>query len=232
MLCYFCRSEGFLGLGVCAPCHSRILRTCRFEGCGRCGKSGCVGQCGRLRGFMCVRAPFRLDAPLASLLTDAKDNDAPHAQSAFESLFAESCTREIDALVRTWGVTHISFCALRLARILKGGWHPIQVLASSSEKAVGPQSVRILDPCLSFQFRQATTPSHRRDARLRRRETSADLQTAVRAEPGSERRLLVLDDVLTSGESAFRSCAALTRKWGPFDRFLLFSILRTPRKDA
>ena len=165
--------------------------------------------------------------PLSTLLLQAKNDQCAQGQQAFRHLFFLRVQRALRGLILRHGVEHVVLAPLRVARLFTLDWHPHGLFLEALEglRAQG-YAFEIDLPLKATWVRQAS-----RDASTRRKEAlrlfhqPPCFPSLVRSKGG----VLVVDDVLTSGQTALASMKIARRTSGnPQGPFHLFALLRTP----
>jgi predicted amidophosphoribosyltransferase len=149
------------------------------------------------------------------------------ARKAFNHLFSVRIERALADLAHRNRVRKVVLAPLRIARLLSLDWHPhVTFLAAVRRLHARGFSMEVEVPWRLLGSRQAA-----RAAEERRREVAlweADGPNAG-LELSKEGAILVIDDVLTSGQTALRLATHLRRRAEHAGApIIYFSLLRTP----
>lgn|GEM_PF-6495462 len=166
-----------------------------------------------------MTSAFAYIQPLSLLLREAKGRQQPAAMAAFEDLLFVRCAARLAGLKRAHGVREedILLAPLRLQRAVRAEWHPSDLLLRASG-AKGKMAWK-----WKWQT-QSSTP-----ALERRRRVQASVGDTLPVDAPKRRSILVIDDVLTSGETALKVLReARARPECRQAQFHLFTLLRAP----
>lgn len=224
-----------------------------FEGCARCGLKACSGACGELALFQSVSCLFGYARPLSTLLLQAKNDQSQEGQRAFRDLFFVRLQRSLGQLVVRHRVERVVLAPLRWSRLLALHWHPHELFVEVLEglRAQGFE-FEMEVPVKVWWGRQAARAASERRAEVRQLNLAqgalgSPCETGVLPLPSGlphpsrffrlprvprvPESVLIVDDVLTSGQTALRLALqrkALCAPGVPPGPFHLFSLLRTP----
>jgi predicted amidophosphoribosyltransferase len=187
------------GKQVCAACTS-ALRRVAGPTCARCGAPTAwpVGRCvecaGRRLAFVRARAAVEYDAPVRRIAGAWKER-------GLRRLAAWAAALVVDALERP-GVDCLTFVPADPDRRLRRGHHPAEALARelAREWSLG------LEPLL---VRTRGSPRQRQLTRAERRDNVA---TAFAAARGVPPRVVLVDDVYTTGATANAAASSLRKR--------------------
>jgi len=160
-------------------------------------------------------------------LLEAKNDQCAAGGLAFEHLFGVRIQKALANLIERHGVEHVVLAPLRFTRLLAFDWHPHVVFLEALERLRAAGLTFSLEIPLRWHWMRqasvATDVRRRRTRLLERKRVSASKGETAR--PGA---VLVIDDVLTSGQTAMRLAARL-KKQAPFQGrpLYLFTLFRT-----
>jgi predicted amidophosphoribosyltransferase len=198
-------------------------------GCARCGNLSCSG-CEAISEFSQVKSLYLYQDLFANILIHSKENDNINTQKVFEELFFIPLKNSIINFISKEGIDCIVISPLRKERILKSSWHPNlffeKVILHLMEKEFKEkQELHIFYPHYTKPKRkQSLIPSN-----IRKEKTVIETELLYLNKFVYENKnILLLDDVLTSGESAIL-CRQLSAEKFPHAKWNLLTILRAPQ---
>jgi len=186
------------GRQVCTACTS-ALRRVAAPACARCGAPTAwpVGRCvecaGRRLAFARARAAVEYDAPVRGIVGAWKER-------GLRRLAAWAAAVVVDALERP-GVDCLTFVPADRDRRLSRGHHPAEALA----RELATRWTLGLEPLL---VRARGSPKQRELTRTERRRNVATAFVATRGTPS---RVMLVDDVYTTGATANAAASALRK---------------------
>lgn len=218
--CYLCKfkiNDHYFFL--CKRCHFRLSKL-NWIFCARCGTEDCYG-CEKLKEFENVFSIMSYSSGIPEILVLAKDNNDYNAQLLFYNMFFILTKNYFKELLNKNDYDYIVFPALRRERVLNSNWHPLvffeEILQSVKMEAILPQNnFTILRPLLlKKSIRQALVPSKMRSEKpVYFKEQKIFFQNSEQMEDGFKKakRILLVDDVLTSGETSINIKKLLEEK--------------------
>lgn len=232
MICQLCETPSTRL--ACDTCRKRILKH-RWHGCARCGRLACDG-CSHLRSFSRVRSLYTLQNVFAKWVSSAKDANQDWSIQLFEDVFIEPFKEIVYQTTVSLSVDYIVLAPFRISRLVDKPWHPILCLFDKM--------------CLDERFQKTIAGiyigTHRENFKMAHLKTSTrNNETLTQGFPSlvwdtvkfQERRvanrILIIDDVLTSGTTAKRCQTAQF----PFEHhektdWLLQTLFRTPQSTS
>ncbi|APJ02785.1 hypothetical protein [Silvanigrella aquatica] len=210
MRCYLCVSESKLNdLIFCHNCEKK-LQNILWISCARCGKDSCYG-CEELNEFRKVFSLITYSYGIPEILVLAKDYQDYNAQLLFKEMFFNRTKNYLKQLIIHEQYNCILISPLRKERIMSSNWHPFiffEKILNDLKKELAERQIffQILTPLLKKKsHRQAMTPSHKRNENSGNKENlEIFFSTADQKKISTEifHRVLLIDDVLTSGQTA------------------------------
>lgn len=232
MICQLCESTSMRL--VCEKCRSKILKH-RWHGCARCGRASCDG-CAHLQNFSRVRSLYTLQNIFAKWVSSAKDANQDWSIQLFDEVFMEPFKETIYQTTVSLSVDFIVLAPFRISRLVDKPWHPVLSLFDKM--------------CLDERFQKTVAGiyigTHRENFKMAHLKTSTrnneTLTQGFRSlvwdavkfrEQLVANRILIVDDVLTSGTTAKRCQSAQL----PFELhtktdWLLQTLFRTPQSNS
>ncbi|MES2614041.1 MAG: phosphoribosyltransferase [Bdellovibrionota bacterium] len=234
--CYLCLQETkYKDALLCTNCYCKI-QDYQFLACARCGNLSCSG-CDELIEFTKVTSLYLYKDTLAHILILAKEDNNINAQKLFTELFFVPVKNSILKLMQSKNYAFIVLSPLRKDRIFHGAWHPNvfydEVLNYIYEYELPEiQKPQILYPHYSHKKKkQSLIPVAKREKQ--QKDTNFELIypkiiQLPQYEKEEEKKVLLLDDVLTSGETSLL-CKRLSQYQISPAVWDLFTIFRAPR---
>lgn len=232
MICQICENKS--EFSICLKCKGELLKH-RWLGCARCGRIACEG-CSHLPSFSRVRSSFVLQSLFAKWLSTAKDANDDWAITTFEQTFLANFCETICRVVVTYDIDYLVLMPFRLNRLVTKPWHPNLALFDRfcSDEILRRHLVGIFMGTHSEDQKIA----HVASATRTENENQNAFPYLVWDGPSvtklnEARRVLIIDDVLTSGTSALRCQKSnLPFTISPSTDWLLHTIFRTPRSNT
>lgn len=200
--CVLCGAGGDEGLEICSGCAAELMRItqpCRLCGLPLKGHEG--GLCGECLQhpppLEASRIPFRYAAPLDRLLLDLKFNARLARAPLLASLWLQGVETTSPLPERIIPVP------LHPSRLRERGYNQSRELARHVGHALG---IAVDERCC--RRLRATEAQSRLDARARRRNLRGAFELVGEVKG---RRLAILDDVVTTGATAFELARQLKR---------------------
>jgi len=234
--CYLCVSEKTENnCFVCLSCFAR-LQSLRWEGCSRCGLRHCQ-NCSGLKTFSKIESLYSYQAPFSTILDLAKSKYDQNAQKAFFDLFFVPTKRFFIKLFQEKQYSHVILSPLRKERLFFSSWHTNvfyeQLLLQLKEELQWDHVNLISLHFLSQRQKQALIPSSERKKfdGLSGKNKIYISHLKKYDQDINHQNILLLDDVLTTGQTAFlcqQSCQPHFQNcsWD------LFTLFRTPQKGV
>jgi predicted amidophosphoribosyltransferase len=227
-VCYLCHCCIEKSHFICQKCSSYFL-SYRYEQCARCGQEDCSLMCENLIEFTNVWSLFKYQKELADILTLSKDNDNINAQRLLKEILGKPVSTFLLEKIQEHQYTDIVFSPLRRERIFYGPWHSHLFLDNI---------LKFLKNNYNFTFclhHPHFLNTRKRQARLEKSERfPAEIQLEkiffvnqdILLETTQKKRILLLDDVLTTGNTA-QSTYYFLQEHTAFECFDLFTIFRS-----
>jgi predicted amidophosphoribosyltransferase len=234
--CYLCLHETkFPDALLCTNCFCH-LQNYQWTSCARCGDFSCAG-CQQLSDFTKITSAYAYQDALAHILTLAKADNNLNVQKLFSELFFIPIKNSLRTMLLEEKYDFIMLAPLRKERVFHGSWHPNvfyeEVLSYLyTHELQAEVKAEILYPHFSTKKKkQAFVPSSTREIQ---KNTDLSLILTIprenchSRESGNPGKILLLDDVLTSGKTSLL-CQSLCQTQLGGCRWDLFTIFRTPR---
>lgn len=206
------------------------MQELRWTDCPRCGVKQCEG-CSELSQFERVEAAYTYRDPLAEILIQAKDKLNISAQKLFFDVFFIPIKQILVPLIHQKRYTHVIFSPLRKERILFSSWHSHflyeELFNSILKQKLLFSPPKILMPSFTHKRpKQATIPTERRQRPIK--QSSPLFFHNQKPELTPDSRVLLLDDVLTTGQTALFCKESCDEMFTPCS-WDFFALLRAPR---
>lgn len=217
LACLLCADKHGWDTAICPTC-TRALQRYTFLGCPRCGRDSCSG-CAKLHDFRKVESLFQLHKANANLLVDAKDRQADTAIQILKAVFLPPFVKRCEQIIASYDIKIVIFSPLRVTRFFTGGWHlMLELYAYLDERT----EARCIFP-LSLHQRQSLIARHAR-GRVQGNE-NYHLDTQI-PEIMASQNVLVVDDVLTTGDTASKTRESFEQCF-PDSSWIFLSAFRT-----
>jgi ComF family protein len=186
------------GEQVCAGC-TAALRRIVPPACGRCGAPAswpvrrCAECAGRRLAFACARAAVEYDPPVRRLVGAWKERGLRRLARWASAVVADSLEPPVASC--------LTFVPADADRRLRRGHHPAEALARELARTWGIG----VEP---FLVRVRGSPRQRELTRIERRSNVATAFAAARPSPA---RIVLVDDVYTTGATANAAASALRK---------------------
>ena len=230
--CYLCISKMNSQLGfLCEKCRVRLNKLI-WVNCARCGKDECYG-CEQLNAFENVFSIMPYSSGIPEILVLAKDKNDYNAQLLFYNMFFDITKNYVKEILRKESYEYIVLPILRRERILNSYWHPLiffeEIFQNIKMELINKQNnINILRPMLiNKSLRQAMIPSKKRlEYSMKSKNQKVYFKRSENEKVDNDKvnKILLVDDVLTTGETAMRTKKMIEgsvncEKWGLFTLF-------------
>jgi predicted amidophosphoribosyltransferase len=231
---------------VCENCRA-AFKLQDFEGCVRCGKRNCIGAaCGKLQIFAGVETLVSYVEPYTSLIQFAKIEQRVWAQNALRDLFSEKIVDRLSEIIVKHQITHCHLVPISVWRIFSLKWHTNQLFLLAFAKMNQRKlcTVPELKCEISFSiFKSSSRSAFSRGEAIKNKPTCEHLSAQGQnvsvestAHLNVARRVLILDDVLTSGGTVLAFVEKLKKDLDaqvPIgSEFFLLTLMRSPMKSV
>lgn len=211
--CYLCMSKiNFRFDFLCENCYIR-LKTLYWINCARCGIEGCYG-CEHLNEFENVFSIMSYSSGIPEILVLAKDRNDYNAQLLFYNMFFVIVKNYLKEFLSKKSYDYIVLPALRRERVLNSNWHPLvffdDVLKRIKMESINKQNnFNILRPILlKKSLKQAMIPPKKRfyySKYFKEQKIFFQRLKNEKTKSSNLHRILIIDDVLTTGETALNT---------------------------
>lgn len=231
--CYICLGETkYQDALLCTNCFCQIQDE-QWLSCARCGSLSCAG-CDKLAEFTKVTSAYFYKNTIANILILSKEDNNKNAQKVFEELFFVPIKNILFEMIVRECYSYIMVSPLRKDRVFYGAWHPnlfydevLQYLYLNELKT--HNKPQILYPYFTHnKKKQSLIPSKKRE-KNEKQNIQLNLSFENLNEADEKRKILLLDDVLTTGKTA-QTCKKLCDTYFLDFDWHLFTILRAPQK--
>lgn len=236
--CFLCfvtnhKQKGF----VCDKCLVSLEQLkCYF--CLRCGKKNCLG-CHKISEFQSLYSLYSYSSGLAEILLLAKEQNNFVYRKLFYDLFFASCKKYLTTLFFKEKYHHVILPILKKERILYSSWHPaeffydvfVNILKNLDEE--NKKTILLQPRFIKKLKKQSLLPKKSRNetsitAQLKK--NMLDTQFLQNVEIFAGKKILILDDVLTTGQTAIMMKKNLEMFFIDCE-WHFFSLLRSPQKE-
>lgn len=229
--CYLClQKTKYNDALLCTNCYC-LLQNYQWLTCARCGNRNCAG-CNALSDFSKVTSLYSYKDTLAHILILAKEDNNISAQKVFNELFFVPVKNHLLKILSQENYHFIIIAPLRKDRIFHGAWHPNIFYDEVLQYIYRHELTECIKPQILFPHysskkkKQSLLPIERRKTKNLNLEL---IYNNVEFKEESDSKVLLLDDVLTTGESSLL-CKSLSSKIFPLAKeWDLFTILRAPQ---
>lgn len=220
--CSLCFVAVPIGSRCCFKCRVRLVAEVRWEGCARCGKRNCRGSCGCLRALSELRCAFKYAGLPARLVVAAKLHGSREARRLLEDCFVRRATEALVWRLQENPPGEVVLAPLAARRWLSREWHPLESvqlgLIEATRSGRIPQGIRIRwESDWRWRRQSARSGALRREGLSLRGGDSGWTLPDPRLPS-----VLLVDDVLTSGETLLRSARREGEGGAPVEAFVLF----------
>lgn len=237
--CYICLSKiNCLDEFLCNNCKDK-LQLLHWSNCARCGTSHCYG-CENLIEFNNVDSLFCYSSGLPEILVLAKDKNDYNMKLLFYKMFFNEIRNYLIKLFQNRIYDYIIMPALRRERILNHIWHPVDIfddVLMTLKKENLQFNYYIYRPILLNKIvKQTFIPSNKRLKKTNKIDDQNVFFQSINKKKynlNSESRILIFDDVLTTGETVLRIKKAFEKNisQGHWDLLTLFRTHQSPKVE-
>lgn len=238
--CFICfRTKYNLNGFACESCLSK-LDNLRFYSCIRCGLDNCLG-CQKLIEFKKVFTLYIYSNGIPELLLLAKESNNAFYINLFNNLFYLECKNFLSNLTINYKYNYIILPVLKQERILNSSWHPTnlfydiftEIFAEIKEFRFDTNNIVLLPSQFTKKLKkQSLVPKKNRDHNYKDFELKNiyfDLKLLKNFDSKISNKILILDDVLTSGQTALMMQKYFSNFF-PSTEWHFFSLFRSPQK--
>ena len=230
--CYLCTQKTkYQDALLCTNCFCHF-QSYQWLSCARCGYITCLG-CENLSAFNKVTSAYTYKDVLANILILSKEDNNLNAQKVFNELFFIPVKNSLLKMILNENYDFIVVSPLRKERIFHGTWHPNifydEILQYIYLHEL-PENCRpqILYPYYAHKKKkQSLIPIDRRE-KLEKIGIELIYSNFIPDTLNENRKILLLDDVLTTGETSIL-CKTLSSQKISNAIWDLFTILRAPQ---
>lgn len=234
--CFLCFQTNYKNKEIiCEKCYEKLEQLrCFF--CLHCGKKECLG-CGKLSIFKTLHSLYAYTGGLSEIVVLAKEENSYVYKKLFYALFFQTCKNYLRNLIQKENFQYVILPIMKKERILNSYWHPAMffseiILSIFHDLSLDESKIILLHPWFSKKLeKQALIPRMSR-SKMSNLQLTKDIQIndkiISRTIYSGNRKILLLDDILTSGQTALLMKKSLERYF--FDcEWHFFSILRSPQ---
>ncbi|WGL58721.1 hypothetical protein QEJ31_09285 [Pigmentibacter sp. JX0631] len=235
--CFLCfQTEYKLSGIVCENCIYKLDKL-KFYSCIRCGLKNCLG-CQRLIEFKKIFTLYTYSNGIPEVLLLAKEKNDTFYIKLFKDLFYAECKNFLENLLFIHKYNYILLPVLKQERILNSSWHPanlfFEIFTEIFEKSDFMDNNIVLLPSqfTSRLFKQSLIPQKNRENSYKKFELKNvyfDQNLIKNYDIKNSNKILILDDVLTSGQTALMMQKSFLNYF-PRAEWHFFSLFRSPQK--
>jgi len=175
-------------------CHTRV-----WHGCSRCGATECVA-CTNLLEFNKIKSLLYYDDIVSTILTNAKDKQDINYINLFNKAFIPYFSIYLTTMLKNTKYDVIIFAPIRKERVKNGDWHTTYSLQKATKKICLKLKLDIIIE--QFIINSAKKALQTREEREKKSLLMSTDLNYKKEEFLDKKRILFIDDVLTSGSSA------------------------------